>query len=54
LEFWPESNDDQDRKIPDAVDRQIEQFTRRRIDLLRILENEQHRRAVGDRLELAE
>ena len=54
LEFWPESNDDQNRKIRDAVDRQIEQFTRRRIDPLRILENEQHRRAAGDCLELAE
>jgi hypothetical protein len=41
-ELGAKGDEEQDRKSPDAIDRQIQQFVRGRIDPLSVLENHQY------------
>ena len=47
MEFGTEGNQQQHGQLPDPVDGQIQQFSRRRIDPVNVLEHHQYRRAFA-------
>ena len=54
LELGPERHDQQYRQAADAIDGQVEQFARGRVDPMRVLENHQHRLLARQTFELAD
>jgi hypothetical protein len=54
LKLRAEGDDQQERQSPNSIDRQIHQFTRGRVDPMRILENHQDRAAPRHRFELVQ
>ena len=54
LKLWPKGDDQQDRQPARAVDRQVEQFARGRVDPVGVLEDHQNGLAPRDGFELTQ
>ena len=54
LEFRAKGNEQQYRQPADAIDGQIDQVARGRVDPVHVLEDHQHRMAAGERLQLVQ